>query len=248
MTEQASRTVVVTGGSRGIGRAVCLSFADSRTSVWFNYSSDSKAAEETEQLVLAAGGTARGVKVNVRSETDITNFFKTVVEETGRIDVLVNNAGVTRDGLLMRMKESDWDDVMDINLKGAFFCSKAVSRTMMKQRFGRVINITSLVGISGNAGQANYVASKAGLVGLTKSMARELASRNITVNAVAPGYIDTAMTASLDNKTKDSIIEQIPLGRAGNANDIAGVVEFLASDKASYITGQVIHVSGGMYI
>jgi 3-oxoacyl-[acyl-carrier protein] reductase len=248
MAEQAKRTVVVTGGSRGIGRAVCIAFADSRTSVWFNYSSDLKAAEETEKLITASGGTANGVKVNVRSEADIIDFFKTVVEKTGRIDVLVNNAGVARDGLLVRMKESDWDDVMDINLKGAFFCSKAVARTMMKQRYGRIINISSLVGVSGNAGQANYVASKAGLIGLTKSVARELASRNITVNAIAPGFIDTDMTVSMDDKVKNNIIEQIPLGRAGNSSDIAGVVEFLASEKASYITGQVIHVSGGLYI
>lgn len=248
MVDELKRTVIVTGGSRGIGRAVCLAFAAPDTSIWFNYSSSSDSARETEALVAEAGGTARAVKVNVRSEKDITAFFKTVVEQDGRIDVLVNNAGVTRDGLMVRMKESDWDDVMDINLKGAFFCCKAATRTMMKQRYGRIINITSLVGVTGNAGQANYVSSKAGLIGLTKSVARELASRNITANAVAPGFIDTDMTSELTENSKTEIIEQIPLKRAGTVEDVAGVVKFLASDNASYITGQTIHVSGGMHI
>lgn len=248
MSRSLKRTIVITGGSRGIGRSVCLAFAGPDTAIWFNYSSASDAAEETERLVAEKGGTAKGLKVNVRSEEEVVSFFKTIVQETGRIDVLVNNAGVARDGLLVRMKEADWDDVMDINLKGAFFCCKAVTRTMMKQHYGRIINIASLVGVTGNAGQANYVASKAGLIGLTKSVARELASRNITVNAVAPGYITTDMTESLADKTKDDIIKQIPLGRAGTVEDVAQIVEFLASEKASYITGQTIHVSGGMHI
>ncbi len=248
MVSESKRTIVVTGGSRGIGRAVCIAFADPDTSVWFNYSSSSDAADETEKLVSDAGGSAKGIKVNVRSEKEVIAFFKTVVEESGRIDVLVNNAGVTRDGLIVRMKESDWDDVMNINLRGAFFCCKAVTRTMMKQRYGRIINIASLVGVTGNSGQANYVASKAGLIGLTKSVARELASRNITANAVAPGYIDTDMTSALTENAKNEIIEQIPVKRAGTVEDVAGVVKFLASDNASYITGQTIHVSGGMHI
>ena len=248
MAGDIKRTIVVTGGSRGIGRAVCIAFAAPDTIIWFNYSSSSNAADETEKLVSEAGGTAKGMKVNVRSEKDITAFFKTVVEESGRIDILVNNAGVTRDGLIVRMKESAWDDVLDINLKGAFLCCKAVTRTMMKQHYGRIINITSLVGVTGNAGQANYVASKSGLIGLTKSIARELASRNITANAVAPGYIDTDMTSALTEDAQKEIIQQIPLQRAGTVEDIAGVVKFLASEDAAYITGQTIHVSGGMYI
>ncbi len=248
MVSESKRTIVVTGGSRGIGRAVCMAFADPDTSVWFNYSSSSDAADETEKLVSKAGGSAKGIKVNVRSEKEIIAFFKSVVDKSGRIDVLVNNAGVTRDGLIVRMKESDWDDVMDINLKGAFFCCKAVTRTMMKQRYGRIINIASLVGVTGNSGQANYAASKAGLIGLTKSVARELASRNITANAVAPGYIDTDMTSTLTENAKKEIIEQIPVKRAGTVEDVAGIVKFLASDIASYITGQTIHVSGGMHI
>ncbi len=248
MPEQGKRTVVVTGGSRGIGRAVCLAFADPDTSVWFIYSSASDAAVETERLVAEAGGHAKGLKVDVSSEEEIIAFFKKVVEETGRIDVLVNNAGIARDGLIVRMKEKNWDDVMDINLKGAFFCCKTATRTMLKQQYGRIINITSLVGVTGNAGQANYVASKAGLIGLTKSVARELASRNITANAVAPGFIDTDMTSALKEEAREEISKQIPLGRAGTADDVAGVVLFLASESASYITGQTIHVSGGMHI
>ncbi len=240
--------MVVTGGSRGIGRAVCLALADARTSVWFNYSSADEAARETEKQVFEKGGTARGLRVDVRSEEAIKHFFKTVLGETGRVDVLVNNAGITRDGLVVRMKESDWDEVMDINLKGAFLFSKVAARTMMQQHSGRIIMITSMVGVTGNAGQSNYAASKAGLIGLTKSLARELAPRNITVNAVAPGYIDTDMTATLNDKTKDQILSMIPLGRVGNQDDVAAAVEFLASDRASYITGQVLHVSGGMYI
>jgi len=240
--------VVVTGGSRGIGRAVCVALADARTSVWFNYSSAEDAARETERLVSEKGGTARGLQVDVRSEEAIKSFFKTVLDETGRVDVLVNNAGITRDGLVVRMKERDWDEVMDINLKGAFLFSKTAARTMMQQHSGRIIMITSMVGVTGNAGQSNYAASKAGLIGLTKSLARELAPRNITVNAVAPGYIDTDMTATLDDKTKDHILNLIPLGRVGTQDDVASAVEFLASDRASYITGQVLHVSGGMYI
>ena len=248
MPEKVKRTVVVTGGSRGIGRAVCIAFADPDTSVWFNYSSSSDAAKETERLIAKAGGQAIGAKVDVSSEEDVIAFFKRVVEETGRIDILVNNAGIARDGLIVRMKEKNWDDVININLKGAFLCCKAASRTMLKQQYGRIINITSLVGVTGNAGQANYVASKAGLIGLTKSIARELASRNITANAVAPGFIETDMTSALKEGAREEISKQIPLGRAGTVNDVAGVVKFLASDSAAYITGQTIHVSGGMHI
>lgn len=248
MTEQGNRTVVITGGSRGIGRAVCLAFASPDTSIWFNYSTASGPADETVRLVEAAGGNARSVKVDVSREAEVVDFFKMITEETGRIDVLVNNAGITRDGLFMRMKEKNWDDVLDINLKGAFLCCKAATRTMLKQQYGRIINITSLVGVTGNAGQVNYVASKAGLIGLTKSVARELASRNITANAVAPGFIETDMTSALTDEAREGIINQIPLGRAGTAEDVAGVVRFLASESAAYITGQTLHVSGGMHM
>jgi 3-oxoacyl-[acyl-carrier protein] reductase len=178
----------------------------------------------------------------------VQGFFNQIVEESGRVDVLVNNAGVTADGLLVRMKEEDWDRVMDINLKGAFHCTQAVAKTMMKQRSGRIINMASVVGVMGNAGQANYVASKAGLIGLTKTAARELAPRGITVNAVAPGFIETSMTAELPEKVKEAMLAQIPLGRMGRPEDVADVVAFLASEKASYITGQVIHVNGGMHM
>lgn len=248
MPENITRTVVVTGGSRGIGRAVCLAFAGPGTSVWFNYSSNAAAAEETRDAIIEKGGEARCLKVDVCSEEQVKAFFKTILEETGRIDVLVNNAGITRDGLLVRMKEKDWDAVLDTNLKGAFFCSKAAARPMIQAHGGCIINITSMVGVIGNAGQANYVASKAGLIGLTKSMARELAPRNITVNAVAPGFIDTDMTGNLNEESRTSILAQIPLARAGTADEVAGVTAFLASDAAAYITGQIIHVSGGMFI
>ena len=186
--------------------------------------------------------------MNVASEKEVSDFVKRAVDDTGRIDVLVNNAGITRDGLIVRMKESDWDEVLDTNLKGAFHCIKAVSKTMLKQRSGRIINVSSVVGVSGNPGQANYVASKAGIIGLTKAVAKELASRGITVNVVAPGFIETDMTSSLPDKAREAMVAQIPLGRSGTAGDIAAAVAFLASDKAAYITGQVIHVSGGMYM
>ncbi len=248
MTDMMKRTVVVTGGARGIGRAVCLAFAGPGTNVYFNYSSASAASSETERMVIEAGGYAKGMQVNVRSEKEVEGFFEKILEETGRIDVLVNNAGITRDGLLVRMKEKDWDDVLDVNLKGTFICTKIATKPMMKQRYGRIINISSVVGFSGNPGQANYVASKAGIIGFTKAVAKELASRGITANAVAPGFVETDMTASLSEKVKESMINQIPLGRAGKPEDVAAAVVFLASESAAYITGQVIHVSGGMYM
>ncbi len=248
MSGSDKRVVWVTGGSRGIGRAICLAFANADTHVYFNFSSASDAAAETEKLVTEAGGTATGAQVNVASEKDVINFVERILNESGRIDVLVNNAGITRDGLIVRMKETDWDDVLNTNLKGAFNCIKAVSKSMIKQRSGRIINVSSVVGVSGNPGQANYVASKAGIIGLAKAVAKELASRGITVNVVAPGYIETDMTASLTDKAVEAMVASIPLGRAGKAEDVAAVVAFLASDQAAYITGQVIHVSGGMYM
>ena len=248
MTDGDKRTILVTGGSRGIGRGICLAFARADNQIYFNYSSAAEAAAQTEKLVAEAGGTATGIQVNVASEKEVMDFVARALDETGRVDVLVNNAGITRDGLLVRMKEADWEEVLNINLKGSFLCTKAVTKPMMKQRYGRIINVSSVVGVSGNPGQANYVASKAGIIGLTKGVAKELASRGITANVVAPGYIETDMTADLPDKAKEAMVSQIPLGRAGTAEDIAAAVVFLASDQAAYITGQVLHVSGGMYM
>ncbi|MBW1889502.1 MAG: 3-oxoacyl-[acyl-carrier-protein] reductase [Deltaproteobacteria bacterium] len=247
MTDPARRTVMVTGGSRGLGRAICLAFSGPDTHICFNYNAAEDSAAETARLITAAGGSASYDKVDVASSEQVGGFVKKTVREHGGLHVLVNNAGITRDGLVVMMKEKDWDDVIETNLKGAFNCIKAATRPMMKQRYGRIVNITSVVGVMGNPGQANYSASKAGIIGLTKSLARELASRNITVNAVAPGYVETDMTASLPDKAKEAMLAMIPLGRAGTPEEIAGLVEFLASDKGAYITGQVVHISGGMY-
>ena len=248
MPDSDKRIVWVTGGSRGIGRAICLAFAKADTHVYFNYASAGDAAAETERLVAEGGGTATGVQVNVAAGQEVGDFVSRIIDESGRIDVLVNNAAITRDGLIVRMKESDWDDVLNTNLKGAFNCIKAVTKPMLKQRSGRIINVSSVVGVSGNPGQANYVASKAGIIGLAKAVAKELAPRGITVNVVAPGFIETDMTDSLPDKAKEAMVTTIPLGRAGNPEDVAAAVVFLASDDAAYITGQVIHVSGGMYM
>ncbi len=248
MTEKNEHTVVVTGGSRGIGREICLALTAPGTTVFFNYFPEDPEAAETVKQITEKGGKAKKACIDVTSENEIKGFFDGVMTETGRVDVLVNNAGITRDGLLVRMKEKDWDDVININLKGAFICTKLASKIMMKQRSGRIINISSVVGAMGNPGQANYVASKAGLMGLTKAAAKELAGRGITVNAVAPGFIESDMTASLPDKVKEAMLNQIPLKRAGQPKDVAGIVAFLASDDAAYVTGQIIHVSGGMYM
>ena len=249
MAEETKRVVVVTGGSRGIGRAIGLRMADAGAMVYLNYSSaDSSEADEAVKLIEDAGGSARALRVNIAAQEDVQGFFDRILKESGRVDVLVNNAGVTADGLLVRMKEDDWDRVLNINLKGAFLCTRAVAKPMMKQRSGRIINVTSVVGAIGNAGQANYSAAKAGLIGLTRSSAKELAPRGITVNAVAPGFIDTRMTAVLPEKVKEALLAQIPLGRLGLPQDVAEVIAFLASSEASYITGQVIHVNGGMHM
>jgi len=243
MPDNRERTIVVTGGSRGIGRAICLAFADPGNCVYFNYFSpadpeaEAEAASETEVLVSELGGTAKSSSVDVASEEDVSAFFDRVVEEAGRIDVLVNNAGITKDGLLVRMKGQDWDRVLNTNLKGTFNCIKAAGKVMMKQRSGRIINLASVVGVTGNAGQGNYSASKAGVIGLTKTAAKEL----------APGFIETDMTAVLSDKVRDAMLSQIPLGRAGTPEDVAAAAVFLASQQAEYITGQVLHVSGGMY-
>ncbi|OIP45609.1 MAG: 3-oxoacyl-[acyl-carrier-protein] reductase [Deltaproteobacteria bacterium CG_4_10_14_3_um_filter_60_8] len=242
------KVAVVTGGSRGIGKEIALRLGAAGAYVYVNYRSRSDAAEATVAEIMAAGGQARAVPFNVADTAGVEAAFAAILAEAGRLDILVNNAGITRDGLLMKMKEADWDDVLAINLKGAFLCMKAVCRPMMKQRSGRIITITSVIGFAGNAGQANYAAAKAGLMGLTRSMARELASRGITVNAVAPGYIDTDMTRDLDETVKEKIRAEIPMGTLGTPADVAGAVMFLVSDDARYVTGQGLHVNGGMYM
>ena len=253
MAEESKRIVVVTGGSRGIGRSICQYMAGDGTHIYFNYFNpkspdvEAEMAKETEKAIADAGGSASSTSVDVVSETDVNAFFAKIMDESGRVDVLVNNAGITRDGLLVRMKTADWDAVLDTNLKGSFLCTKVVAKIMMKQRYGRIINIASVVGVTGNAGQANYSASKAGVIGFTKTVARELAPRGVTVNAVAPGFIETDMTAVLPEKAKTAMMQQIPMGRIGQPEDVAAAVEFLASDSAAYITGHVIHVNGGMF-
>jgi 3-oxoacyl-[acyl-carrier protein] reductase len=244
----AGKVAVVTGGSRGIGRATCLRLAGLGAKVVINYVSRPQAAEETKAQVEALGSECMVVKFDVAKSSEVQEAFKQITAECGRIDILVCNAGVTRDGLLITMKEEDWDQVLAVNLKGAFNCIKAGCRPMMKQRWGRIIIITSVVGFAGNAGQANYSAAKAGLVGLTRSTARELASRSITVNCIAPGYIDTDMTGELPAAVKEKILAEIPLGILGQPEDIAGAVAYLASDDARYVTGQAIHVNGGMFM
>ena len=243
-TALTGQTALVTGGGRGIGRAIALALAESGMEVVVNYSNSAAAAEEVVELITESGGKAYALQANVAMEEDVDGLIKTVLERSGRLDVLVNNAGITRDGLLMRMKTSEWQAVIDLNLTGVFLCSRAVARPMLKQKSGRIINITSVVGLMGNAGQANYAAAKAGVVGLTRSTAKELASRGITVNAVAPGFIATDMTKDLD---VDAILLDIPLGTFGTQEQVAGAVRFLATDPASaYITGQVLQVDGGM--
>jgi 3-oxoacyl-[acyl-carrier protein] reductase len=244
----AGKVAVVTGGSRGIGRAICLELAEKGARVVINYVSRPEAAEETRKQIESMGGECRLVKFDVANTSEVQEAIKQVTSEYGRIDILVCNAGITRDGLLATMKEEAWDEVMAVNLKGAFNCIKAACRPMMKQRWGRIIVITSVVGFAGNAGQVNYSAAKAGLVGLTRSSARELASRGITVNCVAPGYIDTDMTSELPEAVKEKILAEIPLGILGEPKDIAAAVTYLASEDARYITGQAIHVNGGMFM
>ncbi|MFS0552994.1 3-oxoacyl-[acyl-carrier-protein] reductase [Brevibacillus sp. 179-C9.3 HS] len=244
----AGKTALVTGASRGIGRAIALKLAEAGANVVVNYAGSEAAASETVALIKEMGRDAIMVRANVSSTEDVNDMFKAALDHFGAIDILVNNAGITRDNLIMRMKEEEWDDVIATNLKGVFNCVKAATRPMMKQRSGKIINITSVVGVLGNAGQANYVAAKAGVIGLTKTAARELASRNITVNAVAPGFIDTEMTAVLPEDVKAGLTSQIPLARLGQTDDIASVVLFLASDAANYMTGQTLHVDGGMYM
>lgn len=240
-------TAIITGGSRGIGKGIAECLAKRGVNVVVA-ATKLEAAEETSVVLTGLGVKSIAVKADIAKASEVSALFEKAVAEFGKVDILVNNAGITRDGLLLRMKEEDWDSVIDTNLKGTFLCSKEAIKLMSKQRYGRIINITSIVAFIGNAGQTNYSASKAGIVGLTKSIAKEYASRGITVNAVAPGFITTAMTDVLNENVKQEMLKAIPMGKFGSVEDIANAVAFLASPDASYITGQVIHVNGGMYM
>ncbi|MBN3526138.1 3-oxoacyl-[acyl-carrier-protein] reductase [Paenibacillus apiarius] len=248
MSSLEGKVAVVTGASRGIGRAIALSLADAGADVVVNYAGSEAAANDTAAAIEALGRKAITVKANVGKADEADQLVKTALEQMGRIDILVNNAGITRDNLIMRMKEEEFDQVIETNLKGVFNCIKSVTRPMMKQRSGRIINISSVVGVLGNPGQANYVAAKAGVIGLTKASARELASRGITVNCVAPGFIETDMTDALPGEYREQLLAQIPLARLGQPEHIAKTVRFLASEDAEYMTGQTVHVDGGMYM
>jgi len=242
------KIALVTGSSRGIGRVTAIALARAGAFTFINYVRNEDAARETLEIVESHGGRGSLLSFDVSDSDAVQDAIKGITEEKERIDILVNNAGITLDGIFVRTKPEEWNSLIDINLKGVFNCCRSAIRYMMKQRWGRIINMTSVVAISGNAGQVCYSASKAGIVGLTKSLARELGSRNICINAVAPGFIETDMTASIGEKNREKVIDQIPLGRTGTPDDIAGIVAFLASGKADYITGQVIHVNGGLYM
>ncbi|MCT4621409.1 MAG: 3-oxoacyl-[acyl-carrier-protein] reductase [Marinisporobacter sp.] len=240
------KTAIVTGGSRGIGKAIALKLADLGANIVVNYTSNAAKAEEVVKQIKDMGKEAIALKADVSNSEEVQNFIKEVEEKFESIDILVNNAGITKDTLLMKMKEEDWDRVMSINLKGTYNCTKAVTRKMMKQRSGKIVNVASVVGVTGNAGQANYAASKAGVIGFTKSIAKELGIRGINVNAVAPGFIETDMTDVLSDKVKEEIMKNIPMKKLGKAEDVANVVAFLCSNEASYVTGQVLNIDGGM--
>lgn len=242
------QVAIVTGGSRGIGRAIALEFASNGAHVVVNYSQNSAAAEEVAKLCSEVGGSATVMGFNVGESSQVDQAFDAIKEKHGRLDILVNNAGISRDGLFIRMKDDDWAKTLETNLNGAFYCARAAAKIMMKGRYGRIVNISSVVAEMGNAGQIPYCSSKAGLLGLTKAMARELASRSITVNAVTPGFIETDMTAALGEKLKEEHFKAIPLERYGKAEEVAALVGFLASPRSAYITGQIIGINGGMYM
>jgi 3-oxoacyl-[acyl-carrier protein] reductase len=249
MENLSPRVVVITGGSKGIGRAVAYRFADEKAKIVLaHYDAEVSDSEETLKILADKGVEAESHKIDVSSFEDVNLFFKEIFAKFARVDVLVNNAGITRDTLLMRMSEEDWDAVLNVNLKGVFNCTRAVVRSMIKERAGRIVNISSVVGQIGNPGQANYSASKAGVMALTKTTAKELAGRGITVNGVAPGFVDTEMTAGLSDKVKERFLAQIPVGRMGTPGEVAEAAYWLCSDAASYITGQILHVNGGMYM
>jgi 3-oxoacyl-[acyl-carrier protein] reductase len=242
------KAALVTGASRGIGREIALELARNGANVAVNFSGSEAKANEVVDEIKKMGQDAFAIKCDVSNTEEVATMVKETIDRFGKLDILVNNAGITKDNLLMRMKEEEWDDVININLKGVFLCTKAVTRQMMKQRSGRIINIASIVGAIGNAGQANYVAAKAGIIGLTKTTAKELASRNITVNAIAPGFISTDMTDKLTDEVKAEMLKQIPLARLGEPKDIAKMAAFLASEDGSYISGQTMHINGGMFM
>lgn len=243
------KTAIVTGGSRGIGRAVCVRLAKAGMNIIFNYNNGQEAANETIRLCRECGVEATAIKADVSQSSECIRFVEEALQTSGgRVDVLVNNAGITRDNLIMRMSDAEFEDVINVNLKGSFYMMREVSKVMLKQRSGKIVNISSVVGLMGNAGQTNYAASKAGVIGMTKSLARELASRKITVNAVAPGMIETDMTEVLSDNVKEKMLENIPLRTFGKAEDVANLVAFLTGEESGYITGQVICVDGGMAI
>jgi 3-oxoacyl-[acyl-carrier protein] reductase len=248
MAESKKRVALVTGASRGIGRSIAVALAKQGCFVIINYSSSPEAAQETLNEVREVGGDGEVLKFAVQDSEAVENAFDGIKSRHGQLDILVNNAGISRDGLVLRMKDEEWLATMGVNLNGAFFCSRAAARLMLKSKWGRIVNISSVVGEMGNAGQVPYVSSKAGMIGLTKALAKELASRNVTVNAIAPGFIETDMTAALDDKVRGEHMKAIPLGRYGQANEVAELVAFLTSDNAAYITGQVIGINGGMYM
>ena len=242
----SNKVAIVTGGSRGIGRAIAKKLASFNSNIVINYTSSEAEALKVKEEIEALGVECMAIKCNVANSEDVNNMINEVLDKFGKIDMLINNAGITKDALLMKMKEEDFDKVIDVNLKGVFNCTKAVTKPMMKQRNGKIVNMASVVGVMGNPGQANYCASKAGVIGFTKATAKELASRNININAIAPGFIETAMTDVLKDEVKDSMLSAIPMKKFGTPEDIANLVVFLCSDMSNYITGQVINVDGGM--
>jgi 3-oxoacyl-[acyl-carrier protein] reductase len=249
MVENSKRKIaLVTGASRGIGRAIAINLAKNGAYVIVNYSSSPEAAQETLNEIREVGGDGEVLKFSVQDSQAVETAFDGIKSRLGQLDILINNAGISRDGLVLRMKDEEWLSTLNVNLNGAFYCARAAARLMLKAKWGRIVNISSVVGEMGNAGQVPYVSSKAGLIGLTKALAKELASRNVTVNAVAPGFIETDMTNALDEKVRGEHMKAIPLGRYGHSDEVAELVSFLASDSAAYITGQVIGINGGMYM